>query len=140
MKKKGDEMGTEIARDGGAAIVELKTLFRVVNEEIEGVHETFGADRPQFLCECGQDECEARIAMSIDEYESVRAVPTRFAVAPGHDLPRYDRVVESNARYAVVETRAEEAVRISIARDPRRGSRARGRSGASRIGLVPSAA
>jgi hypothetical protein len=125
MPKKGDGMG---AQDGapGTAIAELKTLFRVVNEEIEGVHESLGADRPEFLCECGRDECCARVAMSIEEYESVRSVPTRFAVAPGHEWPGVESVVATNPRYSVVETQAEEVARMSIARDPRRrGTRTR---------------
>ena len=110
------------ATDGvsSAAVAELKALFRVVNEEIERVHETLGAERPEFLCECGRDDCSARVAMSIDEYEHVRTVATRFAVSPGHVWPGYERVVESNERYAVVETKAGIVSRISIARDPRR--------------------
>jgi hypothetical protein len=110
-------------RASGTAIAELKTLFRVVNEEIEGVHESLGADRPEFLCECGRDECCARISMSIEEYERVRSVPTRFAVAPGHEWPGFESVVEANARFAVVETEAEEVTQMSIARDPRRRGR-----------------
>jgi hypothetical protein len=113
-------------RAKGTAIAELKTLFRVVNEEIEGVHESLGAEHPEFLCECGRDECCARIAMSIEEYERVRSVPTRFAVAPGHEWPGFESVVESNSRFAVVETHADEVTQMSIARDPRRrGARVR---------------
>ena len=122
---------------GDAAIAELKTVFRAVNEEIEGMQEALGGDGAEFLCECGRDECTARVAMTIDEYEQVRAVPTRFAVTPGHEWPGYERVVEANARYAVVETKATTGTRISIARDPRRGG---ARMRRARLGLVSSAA
>jgi hypothetical protein len=75
--------------------------------------------------------------MTIEEYEQVRAVATRFAVTPGHEWPGYERVIESNARFAVVETSAEAGARISIARDPRRrGARMR----RARPSLVSSAA
>ena len=124
-------------RGADAAIAELKTIFRAVNEEIEGVQEALGGDGSEFLCECGRDECTARLAMTIDEYERVRAVATRFAVSPGHEWPGYERVVESNSRYAVVETKAEAGAEISIARDPRRrGARMR----RARPTLVSSAA
>jgi hypothetical protein len=117
-----------------ATVVELKTLFRVVNDEIEGVHETLGGTTAEFLCECGRQSCDTRLAMTIDEYEGVRAVPTRFAVAPGHDWPGYERVVESTPRYAVVETQEVIATRLSIAWHAwRRHARAR-------RGLAPTAA
>jgi hypothetical protein len=106
-----------------AALAEVKALFRVVNEEIEGVHETLGDDRPEFrcefLCECGRDDCSARISMTFEEYERVRAKATRFAVRPGHEWPGFERVVEANPRFAVVETKSEAVAQVSIARDPR---------------------
>ena len=43
------------------------------------------------------------IELSIAEYESIRSSPTRFPVKPGHDYPEFERVVDENEHYIVVE-------------------------------------
>jgi hypothetical protein len=43
------------------------------------------------------------VRLSPAEYADVRAHPTRFFVVPGHEREELDRVVEQNARFAVVE-------------------------------------
>jgi hypothetical protein len=58
------------------------------------------------------------IELSIAEYESIRSSPVRFPVKPGHDYPQFERVVEENEHYAVVE-KFGEAARIVAKLDPR---------------------
>jgi hypothetical protein len=57
----------------------------------------------EFACECLRTGCAASVALGSDEYERLRRFPGRFAVAPGHEAPGHERVVELDARYAVVE-------------------------------------
>ena len=57
----------------------------------------------EFACECRLRGCVDTISLGCDEYERVRRSPGQFAVAPGHVVPMHERVVELNARYAVVE-------------------------------------
>jgi hypothetical protein len=59
----------------------------------------------EFACECADRDCRAPMVLTVDEYESVRRSPARFAVLPGHDDPALCRLVEQNERYAVVEQR-----------------------------------
>lgn len=40
--------------------------------------------------------------MTMVEYERVRAEPNQFAIAPGHELPEVEVVVEANERYVTV--------------------------------------
>ena len=57
--------------------------------------------------------------MTLGEYEALRAKATRFAVAPGHEIPDIERVVARHPSYFVVEKEdpaAEEVVRKT---DPR---------------------
>lgn len=76
---------------------------RVVNEWIEGAHESIGVRGiGRFRCECGDAGCEHAIELTQAEYESVRASATRFALAPNHEHPG-DRVVAEHERYTVVE-------------------------------------
>jgi hypothetical protein len=57
----------------------------------------------EFACECVNRDCADAIVLSIVEYEEVRRHPSRFAVAPGHEVPAREELVEMTARYAVVE-------------------------------------
>ena len=94
-------------------------LFREVNERIK---EISTADRRLHfdgLCECTDATCREAISLDAREYESVRADPKHFAIAPGHHAgDAIERVVEKTDRYWIVEKvgkAADEAERL----DPR---------------------
>jgi hypothetical protein len=76
---------------------------------------------PGFLnlvfCECGRAQCGERVAMTVEEYDGVRASPTTFLVAPGHELEDVERVVGTTDRYRVVE-KLGEAAAIVVETDP----------------------
>jgi hypothetical protein len=86
---------------------ENQSLFRVVNDRIEELHEIFQGDGPpsEFVCECADESCCAHMVLTTQEYERLRAAPKRFAVLPGsmHVFPEYERIVEMHERYWVVE-------------------------------------
>ena len=108
---KDEEGGATEVRDGAAgASVERATCTGAAGEAIEPTRD---AEETEFLCECGRDGCCARLSMSLAEYERVRAVPTRFAVAPGHEWPGFERVLETTPRFSVVQTATEEKPRRS---------------------------
>jgi len=89
-------------RDGRYAANEA--AYRRVNEHIRGYKER--ADRPDpmtFMCECAEGGCIDPISVSLDEYRAVRRHPRRFLVAPDHDAPELERIVERRADYWVVE-------------------------------------
>jgi len=97
-----------------------QSLFREVNERIEELAETFDLkDELTILCECGSGDCAERIALSEDEYEQLRRIPTHFAVLPGHEIPDVERVVERHDGFVVVEKFGESA-QAAIRLDPRR--------------------
>ena len=90
---------------------ENELLFRRVNDRIEDLAEGLfdsGGDEPQafdFVCECHRTECNLRLALTIAEYESVRADGRRFFVVPDpeHVDPTIEEVVDRSSRYWVVE-------------------------------------
>jgi hypothetical protein len=86
---------SEIARN--------EAFFRAVNEGIAEASERFESDEAEFLCECGDARCTHRIEVPLDEYENVRAHPTRFLVRHGHVEPEVEEVVRRRRRYAIVE-------------------------------------
>jgi hypothetical protein len=82
---------------------EIESLFRNVNEHIAAAADRFDVERAEFYCECHDPACGERVVVPLDEYEEVRDKPTRFLHAPDHVERRFERVVASRGRYAVVE-------------------------------------
>jgi hypothetical protein len=81
-----------------------QNTYREVNDRIESLAET--ESTAVFICECVQEKCDERVPLTIEQYERVRASPTRFLVRDGHQLSEVNEVVESNERYLIVENRA----------------------------------
>jgi hypothetical protein len=101
-------------------IGQRQSAFREVNERIDDLAESFDLQEAMAIfCECGTDGCTGQITLSETEYESLRRIPTHFAVLPGHQISTVERVVEQNERYVVVEKFGESAI-AAIQRDPRR--------------------
>ena len=96
-----------------------EALFRDVNERIAETAESFEAAGTEFICECADPTCTHRVAASLAEYEEVRAEPTTFLLAPGHEQHDIERVVADRGRFRVVE-KVQAAVRRTVIRlDPR---------------------
>jgi hypothetical protein len=100
-----------------------EALFREVNERVAEVAEQFLAGGTpatvNFSCECGDRACTEQIAMTVDEYEAVRAEATQFAVAPGHEVPDIEHVVARHPSYFVVEKHDPDSEEVARETDPR---------------------
>jgi hypothetical protein len=104
-----------------ARIALNETLFRDLNERIQDVVTTITLEVPHALeifCECGSEDCVAKITLSVADYEAVRAHPERFIIAPGHEIPDVEDVLERRTGHWVVEKHEEEA-KIARELDPR---------------------
>ncbi len=99
-----------------------ESLFRDVNERIAESAERFEAEGTEFVCECADPNCTERVPGSLDEYEEVRAEPTTFLIAPGHEHPDLERVVSKRGPFQIVEKVQEAARRTVIRLDPRGGA------------------
>jgi hypothetical protein len=92
-------------------IGENEALFRVVNEQVRQLDERFGmseGERQSFVCECGQNDCTARIELTLEEYAGVREEPEQFALVPGHENEDVEYVVRQTERYVVIRKREED--------------------------------
>lgn len=108
-----------MAGDGGIQTTKAarsQALWREVNERIKAVAET--SAEVQFLCECASLDCTDTLDISMAEYERIRSSSVRFPIAPGHDYPEFETVVEENDGYAVVQKKGE-AAEIVTELDPR---------------------
>jgi uncharacterized protein YdcH (DUF465 family) len=103
-----------------------EALFRNLNERLKEIDDgldtaVVGAaviDREEFFCECGALDCMARLEMTREEYEAIRAHPARFLVVHDHVDDSIEKVVEDHPRYTVVQKLGEEA-EIARESDPR---------------------
>lgn len=123
------EIGSHERAERGA---QNQALFRAINERISGRQWESATEpvepvepdvaAPQWICECANVGCFERISLSAVEYEHVRAVGWRFAVAPGelHVFPDIEQLAERTETYWIVE-KSGMAREIAIALDGRDG-------------------
>ena len=100
-----------------------ETVFRNMNEwTLEATAAPLSTDQriATYLCECSDRRCTEPIDLTRQEYEAVRAVPVRFAIALNHENPEIDRVLFENQRYATVEKFYGAGAKIARSTDPRR--------------------
>jgi len=100
-------------------LVKNESFFRQVNERIKDVADGFeGTEVYEFLCECSDPSCTERIELTNDEYEWVRAKPSRFVLARGHRAPQIEQVVEREDDHEIIEKHGL-AGQIAAKLDPR---------------------
>jgi hypothetical protein len=111
-----------IGTDYGERTGENEALFREVNERLKERKEDHSAWAmpSEWICECADQTCTERIAMSLLEYEDLRSEPTHFAVAPSteHVYLDVEQIVEKREDYWIVEKLGESA-EIAKETDPR---------------------
>jgi hypothetical protein len=115
-------MDASVDRSAAIRVARNQALFRSVNEQIEATNARFTTllgDRVDFVCECADDSCMERIALTLDQYEELRRVPTHFVVKPSHVYRQFERVVEEIDGFVVVE-KFGEAGKQALRLDPRR--------------------
>ena len=98
-------------------IARNETLFREVNERVkELVPSEGGID---FICECGNEECDQSLFVSAAEYEEIRSDARLFAMAPGHEFEAVEEVVAVRKGFNVVKKRLGTPARVAQETDPR---------------------
>jgi hypothetical protein len=79
-------------------------VFREANDRIvDRAVELDWRDPLPLLCECSDRRCFAKLRVTREEYESVRAHPEQYLVKPGHELSGGGFIIEQDERLAVVE-------------------------------------
>src|SRR4026209_1342018 len=99
-----------------------ETIFREMNEwSLDANDPYLGTDDriDTYLCECSDRRCTEPLGLTRPEYEAVRAVPVRFAIALNHENPEIDRVLFETQRFATVEKFYGAGAKIARSTDPR---------------------
>ena len=104
----------------GERIGKNEALFRAVNEQVTSLGPSPRDDQAiGILCECADANCLKQIRITLTEYESVRQNSARFAVVQGHEMPEFERIIESTDRYHVIEKHAGTPQKVARDTDPR---------------------
>ena len=92
-----------------ARLAENEDLFRTTNDQIQASAEEHGVDSHvySFLCECSDEDCTARVELTLAEYTHIRADPTRFVVKKDHVVKEIEQVVERAEDHVVIEKHGE---------------------------------
>ena len=103
-------------------LAQNEAIFREINERVLEVAAAHGSDAHVYglFCECSNTDCTLQLDLTLEDYERVRGHGTRFVVAPGHEMPEIERVVEQMDEWSVVE-KDDEAAEIAAKLDPRNG-------------------
>jgi hypothetical protein len=88
--------------------LQSRGLRREVNERIggliEGFHDSTAGDPAMTVfCECGSEECLARIETTLAKYQAVRAGPTRWLICSTHIDTTADSLIARRNGYALIE-------------------------------------
>jgi hypothetical protein len=90
-------------------IVENEVVLREVNERIAEKSSDLEArglsgtdETSEYLCSCGQPDCDQSIELTLEEFAEAHARDDQFIVATGHYLPDIEVVVAAHERYMVV--------------------------------------
>lgn len=96
-------------------------IFREANEGIRKAAQEYSLEgKVPFICECAEPTCQEIVRLGLAEYEAIRAVPTHFLNAPGHDRAAqgWARVIEPRDGYDLVE-KVGRAADVAEELDPR---------------------
>jgi hypothetical protein len=101
-------------------VAENEVRFRALNERLRARAGTWegGEGELNLVCECGDEDCVTAIALSVREYEAVRAVETQFVVTDGHERVEVEDIVRDAGMWLIVRKRGEAAA-IAAGTDPR---------------------
>jgi hypothetical protein len=95
-------------------------MFREANERAKAWEERHREVEVElYFCECADPNCPERVGLGKADYERVRSDSRHFVIAPGHELPDVETVIEQHDGWAIIE-KAPEVSDIVEARDPRR--------------------
>lgn len=57
----------------------------------------------QFYCECSDENCRKRIAMTPDVYDDIHSQPDQFTILPGHNVPAIESTIAEYPSFIVVQ-------------------------------------
>ena len=58
-------------------------------------------ERFKVYCECMDEDCEAEVELTLDEWDAIHERPGAYPIAPGHPVAEGEQIAERNDRFEV---------------------------------------
>ena len=100
-------------------LAQNEAMFRAANERLSGWEESRDDASALYFCECAENDCREKVSLQPADYENVRANSRHFLIAPGHEIPDVETVIEKHEGWAVIEKDPEVTETVESL-DPRR--------------------
>ena len=108
-----------MATDREERLVLNEAMFRTANERAAAWEERHSDDDVElYYCECANPDCRDKVPLRRADYERVREDPTQFFIAPDHEVPDIESVIEEHEKWVVIR-KAPEVRGIAQATDER---------------------
>jgi hypothetical protein len=104
----------------GERVARNEAASRDLNERLEEAHDGEPRDQQiRMFCECGREECDRLVAITIPEYEELRSDSRQFVVVMDHVMGDVERVVSRTDRFVVVAKLEGTPAAVVTEEDPR---------------------
>lgn len=57
----------------------------------------------KFKCECSDENCDARLPLKLEEYQTIHEDRDTFIVMPNHHVDQIEKVIQQEGQYHVVK-------------------------------------
>jgi hypothetical protein len=72
-----------------------------VTEPDDKLRELRATERFTVYCECVDEDCEAELDLTLDEWDAIHERPGAYQIAPGHPIGEGETIVERTDRFEV---------------------------------------
>lgn len=67
----------------------------------EKLRQIRATERFKVYCECIDEDCEAELELTLDEWDAIRERPGAYPIVPGHPIAEGEQILERNDRFEV---------------------------------------
>ncbi|OGL21882.1 hypothetical protein A2707_00825 [Candidatus Saccharibacteria bacterium RIFCSPHIGHO2_01_FULL_45_15] len=85
------------------AMASINELSRIADDDKRMDDMRHDGQALQFYCECSDENCRKRIAITPDIYDNIHSLPDQFTILPGHNVPAIESTVAEYATFIVVK-------------------------------------
>lgn len=85
------------------AMASINELSRIADDDKRMDDMRHDGQALQFYCECSDENCRKRIAITPDIYDNIHSLPDQFTILPSHNVPAIESTVAEYATFIVVK-------------------------------------
>jgi hypothetical protein len=116
----GDDAFLEWQKQRARRVEKNEQAFRGYNERRQDFEKPalLAGEPAPFVCECADEDCWGTLELTVDEFEASHDTEDHYSVLPGHVMPEFERVINRDDHYWVVEKFTPDEVAQRVVTDP----------------------